>query len=110
MGFNWPSLIPFLLASAFAIGVIIKYSDRLYGFQKPVLPGQAVLISSPRVTSVKGEAWYQDEGLTIILQVRSRPGARPLFKGDRAVIARHDQSQNTYTVIAETNSKVYKPF
>ncbi|WP_392562317.1 hypothetical protein RHO12_02200 [Orbus sturtevantii] len=66
------------------------------------LLGQVVVIRSSVVNEQKGEAFYEDGGAGLILQVRA--DSRYLFqRGDKAVLLSYDSVSNSYEIINESD-------
>ncbi len=65
--------------------------------QRPLL-GRYAEVRSPEVTKTHGQAWVDDGGAGLILQVRAENSGQ-FVRGDRVVLIEYLQDQNAYRVI-----------
>ncbi len=65
--------------------------------QRPLL-GRYAEVRSPEVTKTHGQAWLDDGGAGLILQVRAETSGQ-FVRGDRVVLIEYLEAQNAYRVI-----------
>lgn len=65
--------------------------------QRPLL-GRYAEVRSPEVTKTHGQAWLDDGGAGLILQVRAETSGQ-FVRGDRVVLVEYLEQQNAYRVI-----------
>lgn len=96
-------LVPEFFAAAVATRIILIPAAPLLRkmhvgvARKAVLVGQVAKVKSEDVTEKTGQAELMMKGVSLLLNVRTAPGAR-LSKGDEALIVAHDEARGIYEV------------
>lgn len=92
-------LIISILLTAWVIKPLRPFFSKLNGNNHRTLLGQIVEIRTGSVSSIKGEALYEDGGAGLILQVRA--DERNQFRrGDKVVLLSYDATNNSYEVMS----------
>lgn len=95
------ALVPGVLVTSLLLRPVSRLMLKLRPPVPPSILGRAGSVISPRVTAVDGRAEFDDGGAGLNLQVRAMPDVE-FQRGDRVVLLSHDERNNTYTVISET--------